>query len=60
MVVYCIICGGNHVPDVKTCKANPTGMEKQIKKLGARLWNRLSGIVQRRQPKPWIDEGTDI
>lgn len=43
----CILCGGDHEPSVNACMANEDGIDRRIKQIGARAWNRLSGRVQR-------------
>jgi hypothetical protein len=40
MQVICIVCGGEHESHPAVC--DPKGMERQIAKLGARTWNRLT------------------
>jgi hypothetical protein len=36
----CILCGGDHEPSAARC--DELGMDREIARLGARRWNRLS------------------
>jgi hypothetical protein len=44
-LTFCIVCGGDHQPHPLMC--DDAGMERQIKKLGARRWNQITGHINR-------------
>ena len=44
----CVVCGGDHVPHPAVC--DPEGMQRQIAKLGARTWNRLTRPQRNKPP----------
>jgi hypothetical protein len=40
----CIVCGGDHQPAPLVC--DPAGMDREIKRMGARRWNRITARVR--------------
>jgi hypothetical protein len=38
--VRCILCGGDHAPQTVVC--DEAGMDREIERMGPRLWTRLS------------------
>lgn len=40
----CIVCGGAHRP-TGAMSCDEDGMEREIKRMGAQLWNRITGQV---------------
>lgn len=45
MTQRCIVCGGDHQPTSDTCDSD--GMDREIKRLGARRWNQLTAHISR-------------
>lgn len=52
----CILCGGDHEPQAELCNQNPSGMDCEIKRMGAIKWTRLSGLVMQRKMPPEMRE----
>jgi hypothetical protein len=45
--VRCIVCGGDHLP-TSPMICDEDGMDREIARMGNRLWNRITGQVMRR------------
>lgn len=54
----CILCGGDHHPGEPSA-CDPDGIDREIQRMGARLWNRISGQVMRPSFKKLLQEMRD-
>lgn len=46
MTMRCIVCGGEHQPS-SAMYCDEDGMDREIARMGARHWNRITGQVMR-------------